>query len=158
GDWEIWKGILPPNEGLPGDPRKGEPGWSVVDYMTQSIALLRALFQAIQDPADATKDRQADTTSTASDGRSPNVVIEGIARLMRYGELAALAGLIEAIALLEVVFGSLSQYPENLILRFLDAITNNARSVLEGRLAHDAGTRRVWQVIDLTLATLRGEI
>ena len=85
-------------------------------------------------------------------------MLDAIGRLLRYGELASLAGLIQAIGLLELAIGSLSLYPENVILRFLDAIARNARNLIEARLARDTTLRRVWEVIDLTLATLRGEI
>src|SRR5262249_29921376 len=67
-------------------------------------------------------------------------------------------GLIEAIRLLEMMLGSASSYGDNVVLRFLDAVAGNARTVLESRLEGDPALRRVWQVIDLTLATLRGEV
>jgi uncharacterized protein with NAD-binding domain and iron-sulfur cluster len=41
---------------------------------------------------------------------------------------------------------------------FLDAAVANARRLLESRLESDAELRRVWQVIDLALATVRGQI
>jgi uncharacterized protein with NAD-binding domain and iron-sulfur cluster len=85
-------------------------------------------------------------------------VLEAIARLARYGELASVAAMIHAVGLLEVVIGSLSLYPENAILRFLDALGRNAQTLLEARLQHEPGVRRVWFVLDLTLATLRGGI
>src|SRR6185369_2795337 len=44
------------------------------------------------------------------------------------------------------------------VVRFLDAAVANARRLLESRLESDPELRRVWQVIDLALATLRGQM
>ena len=157
GQWRVWKGILPPNDGLPGDPPDHRQRWSVTDYMLRAANLVRTLLLTIQESATAAGAAPPEPAERRA-GQSPNLVIDGIARLLQYGELATLAGLIQATALLEVVLGSLSLYPENIILRLLDAISSNARTALEARLEHDVALRRVWQVIDLTLATLRGGI
>ena len=154
GQWNVWKGILPPNEGLPGDPSEHHRRWSVTDYMLRAANLVRTLLLTIQESASAADGARG---APPADG-APNLIIDGIARMLQYGELATLAGLIQGVALLEVVLGSLSLYPENIILRLLDAIASNARSALEARLEHDMPVRRAWQVIDLTLATLRGGI
>ena len=161
GQWSVWKGSLPPTEGLPGDPPKNGRRWTIADYMARSVALVRTLFETIQgadrgETEGAAREGTMDRSDQA--GASPNVVLAGISRLLRYGELATLAAVVEAVALLEVVMGSLSQYSENVALRLLDAIAHGARDVLEARLEHDTPLRRVWQVIDLTLATLRGGI
>jgi len=161
GEWLLWKATLPSTAGLPGDPFEDGKRWSVADYMKRSLELLRALFQTIQS-GDATGARGAAAAvgpeRNAEAGRSPSGVLDAIGRLLRYGELASLAGLIQAVGLLELAIGSLSLYPENAILSFLDAIAHNARNLIEARLARDTTLRRVWEVIDLTLATLRGEI
>jgi uncharacterized protein with NAD-binding domain and iron-sulfur cluster len=148
--WTIWKSVLPPTEGLPGDsPRDGER-WTVREYLVRTVNLLRQLFQAVAGPA-ATAVRQGGDAA-------PDTVLGGIARLLEYGEIASLAGLVQATALLEIVMGSLARYPENLVLRFLDAIATNARAILEARLESEPALRRIWDVIDVTLATVRGEI
>src|SRR5438067_7063557 len=77
-------------------------------------------------------------------------------RFLRYGEVATLAALAEAIALLETMLGSLSSYPENLVLRVLDAFAANARQQIDARAADDVELRRLLTIVDLTLATLRG--
>jgi uncharacterized protein with NAD-binding domain and iron-sulfur cluster len=156
GRWEIWKGILPPNEGLPGDGAAPRP-WTIADYLGRSIALLRTLFETIQlnQPGEdaAQPARPAWPPGAPS---SPAAVLDGMSRLAQLGELATLTGLIQAIGLFELAAGSLSQYPENVVLRLLDAIASNARSLLEARLQQDLLVRRIWQIVDLTLATVRG--
>ena len=69
----------------------------------------------------------------ARDERPQAAVLAAVTRLLGYGELATLAGLIQGVALLEIISGSLTLYPENVILRFLDAIASNARQILEAR-------------------------
>jgi uncharacterized protein with NAD-binding domain and iron-sulfur cluster len=159
GEWLLWKATLPSTAGLPGDPVDGKR-WSVAEYMRRSLALLRALFQTLQsgDTSGKAGGAAAGPEPSTETGRSPSAVLDAISRLLRYGELASLAGLIQAVGLLELSIGSLASYPENVILRFLDAIAHNARGLLEARLERDPALRRVWEVIDLTLATLRGEI
>jgi len=155
GQWSVFKGALPPTEGLPGDPPASTQRWSVTDYVSRSMALLRTLIETIQQRDGS---RPEPVRQSAGDGQPTSAVLEGISRLFQYGELATLAGLVQAIGLLEIAFGSFSQYPENIILRLLDAVASSARTVLESRLEHDIGLRRVWQIIDVTLATLRGEV
>lgn len=107
---------------------------------------------------------------------TPESVAETLSALIQYGELATLAGLTHGIGLLEVLIGSLTRATlpsagtdttsadvngaaqRNLLLRFLDTVAINARRLLEARLEADLELRRIWQVIDLTLATLRGQI
>jgi uncharacterized protein with NAD-binding domain and iron-sulfur cluster len=161
GEWSLWKATLPPTEALPGDPFEDAKRWSVADYMKRSVELLRALFQTIQShDANAAPGATsaADPEPSPEVERSPSGLLDAIGRLLRYGELASLAGLTQAVELLEVATGSLALYPENVILRFLDAISHGARAVLEARLEREPAVRRVWEIIDLTLATLRGEI
>ncbi len=157
GGWSIWKGILPPTEGMPGDAPPGAQRWSVADYMGRCVALLRTLFEAIQQRDEAGLNTTVSDSAPAN-AAAPNAILEAIARLLQYGELATLAGLIQGINFLEMAVGSLSQYPENLVTRLIDAIASNARTLLENRLDRDLGLRRLWNIIDLTLATIRGGI
>ena len=157
GRWVPWKVAFPPSEGVPGDPPADAPHWSVRDYMLRAVSLVRMLLDAIraQDGAEPEADHLGDARDAAT---PPSAVLEAIGRLAGYGELATLAGMIHAIGLLEIVIGSLGSYPENAVLRFLDALGRNAQALIETRLQNEAGLRRVWYVIDLTLATLRGGV
>jgi uncharacterized protein with NAD-binding domain and iron-sulfur cluster len=154
GSWWTWKGVLPTTDGLPGDEREIGTRWSVSDYMTRSVELLLNLLRtiAMQDEA------QSPPPGGAGGHGTPAALGVGIAQLLRYGAMATLAGLIQGVELLKLAVASLDRDSEALFLRFLDAIRANAGSVLEERLANDPPIRSVWQVIDLTLATLRGEV
>ena len=155
GRWEIWKGILPATDGLPGDPHSSVRSWSITEYLGQSIAMLRTLFETIQ--LNLSNDESPAARPFRIQPDAPqSMIVEGMTRLLQIGELATLTGLVQAMSLLELAVGSLGQYPQNLVVRLLDAVGANARSILEERLQQDLLVRRVWQIIDLTLATLRG--
>lgn len=155
--WRIWKGVLPATEGVPGDPFGHGQRWSVADYIMRSVELLIRLLRTIsmQDPGSGAAEQRPDHDPTPP---SSTGVLDGISQLLRYGGTATLAGLIQAVELLKLVVGSPSLYPENIVLRFLDTIATHASTLLEDRLKQDVPVRWVWQVIDLTLATLRGEV
>jgi uncharacterized protein with NAD-binding domain and iron-sulfur cluster len=159
GEWAPWQATLPPAAGLPGDPANAGQRWSVADYMSRAVELIRALLQNVL--AAEGRGRAAGAAGAMHEdepGRQPAGGFEDIGRLMRYGEIASLTGLLQAISLLQSAVGSIALYPENVVVRFLDAIASGARSLLETRLEQDAGVRRAWQVVDLTLATMRGVI
>ncbi|MFN8640252.1 MAG: NAD(P)-binding protein [Candidatus Binatia bacterium] len=155
GAWWTWKGVLPITDGLPGDPQEDGRRWSVADYMKRSVELLLNLLRtiALQDARPA-----AAPAGPTADRRTARDLTGGIAELLRYGAMATLAGLIQGVELLKLAVASLAAVSQNDLLRFLDAIRANASRLLEERLAQDPPVRAVWQVIDLTLATLRGEV
>jgi uncharacterized protein with NAD-binding domain and iron-sulfur cluster len=153
GTWTAWQASLPAAPGEPGDPANEPQRWSVADYMMRAADLLRALLQTLQDPAQPGEGARA-----KADADRQGDVLDGISWLLRYGELASLTGLLQGITLLQAAMTALPLYPENVILRFLDAIAAGARTMLDARLEHDPTVRRAWQVIDLTLATMRGVI
>src|SRR5438552_9169334 len=147
GRWLAWGAEIPGTAGLPGDPHPAGLRWTMTDYVGRIAALLRTLVGSLAP--------QLGAATTAADA-APASVVERVTRLLRYGELATLAALIEAVALLETMLGALSRYPENLVLRLLDAFATNARRQIDARAAADLELRRLWTIIDLTLATLRG--
>jgi uncharacterized protein with NAD-binding domain and iron-sulfur cluster len=161
GEWDVWQGVLPPTEGFPGDPLPPGHRWSIADYMLRSVSLVRNLLDTVSrsQSGGATGSPGVGASGAAQAGQtawSPEAVVEQISRLFQYTELASLAGLIQGVATLEMMVGSLSRYADNVVVRFLDALTANARAVFESRLEREPQLRRMWHVIDLTLATLRG--
>jgi uncharacterized protein with NAD-binding domain and iron-sulfur cluster len=81
-----------------------------------------------------------------------------ISRMMRYGELATLTATLEAIALLERTLASVALPPDNLPARFVEAIGSAMRAQLASLIERDPETRRLWTIVDLTLATVRGAL
>lgn len=156
GSWRTWKAILPPNEGHPGDRFENGRRWSVVDYMKRSIDLVVHLIRTI--PMQGRGGENLRTPAATAASVSGGAVASNMSTLLQFGEMATLAGLVQALELSKLVVGSVGSYPQNLVLRFLDGIAANASALLEERLKGDVPLRWVWQVIDLTLATLRGSV
>lgn len=158
GHWLPFLSTLPPTEGLPGDGAARGQRFTVRDYMLRTAALLRTLFETIW--RDGASSRALPPGALGDRAQPPpaSLVAETVSSLLSYGELAGLAGLVQAVALLEPMLAALGSYPQALVLRLFDAVGASARQQLEARLSRDPGLRRVWQVIDLTLATLRGEV
>lgn len=152
GEWSVWQAALPPADGLPGDPSQARQRWTLADYMQRSVQLLRTLFEA------TLGDGGASASAGRGAGEPPPSPLDDLARLVRYGELAGLAGLLQAVATLEIAVGSLGGSPQNALLRLLEAVTRGARALFDERLRGDDGARRVWHIVDLTLATLRGVV
>lgn len=154
GAWSAFMAEFPGGDGLPGDPLSAGNPYTVVGYLRRTATLLRTLLEAC-----ARRDADAARAAPRADG-TPTVaaVIEGISRLLKYGALATMAGLIEAAALLEAVVRGLARYPEGMTLKLLDAVASNARRQLEGLADRDDEVRRLWEIIDIVLATMRGII
>ena len=151
GEWQFWKAHFPSAEGLPGDPLPGRMP-TVADYMLRAVALLRTLLETLQ----VGEARGAGSGPEPDPLQAPPDLAQLLARFSRYGELATLATLLEALGLLGVVLRSFSRYADNLVLRFLDLIAQGARRQLEELVHRDDEMRRLWTIADLTLATMRG--
>jgi uncharacterized protein with NAD-binding domain and iron-sulfur cluster len=155
-DWLYWNAMLPPDEGLPGDPYPPGQRFSLAHYMARSLALVRSLLQTLSTRGGLTAGSDAPEPSQWPFDGGPEGVAELISRWTRYGEVVTLTALVQGVGLLESILGSLALYPQNVIVRFLEAIVVNARDQLEGLIEHDAEARRLWTIVDLTIATMRG--
>lgn len=150
GTWQAWTRVFPPTAGLPGDPLTEPMRWTVAEYMQRAAALLRALIENV-----GRAEESAAVAASAADRDDP---LGALGRFARAGQVATLTGLIQAASLLELVLGTTRDQPPNLVMRVLDTIGASARRLLEARLADDPEMRRIWEVIDLTLATIRGNL
>jgi uncharacterized protein with NAD-binding domain and iron-sulfur cluster len=160
GRWMPWMVSLPPFDGLPGDPENALPRWTVADYMARSVTLLRTLLEAIRVRAEATSpsDPSAhgfERTGPAGVG-TPDAYLEAMSRFLRVGQLASLTAIVEALNVMELVIGSAPRYPESLFLRFHDAVATAVKSQLEALITTDDELRRMWEIMDLVLASIRG--
>lgn len=169
-DWQTWLAKFPPRPGLPGDPLWQQSPFTVRGYMMQAVLLLRALLESAHGKAsEASEHRPAHDESVPPWARSPSrqsgfrlpspeEVVASVENLLRYGQLATVAALVEAAGLLRSAFDMLSPVSSNLVLRLLDSIAGGARRQLEVLLCGDPALRRVWEVVDLILASLRGAV
>ncbi|HVM97215.1 MAG TPA: NAD(P)-binding protein, partial [Candidatus Acidoferrales bacterium] len=67
GEWQIWKGMMPPSEGLPGDRLPPGYRWTIADYMLRSVGLVRNLFETIRED-DSPAEQQPPQSATGNLG------------------------------------------------------------------------------------------
>lgn len=139
GCWESWHAHFPPGRGLPGDPIDTDSPFTIRGYLSQSAMLIGELLRSAQ---------RLETERGSAES------------ILRYGQLAVAAALFETGDALrqavEVWLPRMSRDAIEPLLRPIDAIAAAARRQLEQMVEADGELRRVWQVIDLILAILRG--
>ena len=160
GSWFNWMAYLPPGDGLPGDPLTVHNPFSLTSYMVRAASLVRSLLVSVQ-KRDAPRGSQSDAGENSigdSESLFPSMeaISENVKRLLKYGLLTTVAGLIEAAGLLEFAFRKLSGNPDSLILRLLEGVAASARNQLERSVEVDDEMRRLWEVIDLVVSGLLG--
>jgi uncharacterized protein with NAD-binding domain and iron-sulfur cluster len=153
GEWSPWTARMPPFEGLPGDPGNEVPRWTIADYLARSLELVRSLVLSAQAAATGTA---AEAPAPPTGAGNPEALMESMSRLLKYGQLATLAAAVEALGLMEVALATLRRYPENLLLRFHDAVAGALRDQLAKLIGSDDKLRRVWEIVDMMLAVVRG--
>ena len=153
-DWRLWTAFFPEGHGNPGDPLRDKNPFTVASYLVRCASLLRSLLASACDQAKAPDPRDR----PASPFLSPEALLENINRLLRYGQLATMTGVLEACRLLEGVLGTVVRAPDNLILRLIDAVSAGARRLLETLCQTSDESRRIWELVDLVLTILRGAV
>jgi uncharacterized protein with NAD-binding domain and iron-sulfur cluster len=155
GAWNCWSADLPVAPGLPGDSYANPPRWTVADYMMHAAALLRTLLTTLTTGLDKHESSESGF-KTPPRPASDQTVIDAIGLMMRLGQLGTLAGLLHGVELLATMVGGDSRHSSRLLIPFIEAISSNARSQLEAVVSADEESRRLWTIMDLTLATMRG--
>ena len=145
-----WVVHFPASPGMPGEP--GARSYTVVEYLRQTAALVETLVRSALG--------QEATRDPASAARGPEAILETAERLLRLGQLATAAALHEAVDLLSSAIRILAPAAlrDGLVLRLVDAISFEARRQLENVVRGDPELRRIWLVVDLVLAVLRGSV
>ncbi|HEV2323550.1 MAG TPA: FAD-dependent oxidoreductase [Terracidiphilus sp.] len=158
--WAFWMAHFPPGQGEPGDPISGGP-FTVAGYLRQAVALVVELLRsagAMEQVARASGTVAAAAASPAA----PEALATAISALLRYGQLATTAAILEAGDLLrtaaEQFFPQFFTTVGSPVAQLLEVLSVTARRQLEILVEGDRELRRVWQVIDLVLAVLRGSI
>ena len=161
-DWNFWLAHFPPTPGHPGDPIHYPRAQTVLMYLRQSAALLVELLRSAGriesglDP-DASEPPSDSPWSAVPDAAS---LAAAATWLLRYGQLATTAALLEATTILRQAIdrcfpGTLRAGAAERIA-LIDAFATATRTHLQRLVDGDRELRRVWQVIDLILAILRG--
>jgi uncharacterized protein with NAD-binding domain and iron-sulfur cluster len=155
GRWLPWKVDLPAWPGLPGDP--DPPRLGIAQYLVHATRLLRTLLSTLPIEREE-RDADAGKTLSGAEPRTAEEMKASLARLSSFGMLAGLGTVVEVARWLELVLGELPSFPQSLAGTLLDFIGQSARARLEQLTEVNDETRRLWEVADLLLATMRGAI
>ena len=158
--WEFWLAHFRPGQGDPGDPRPEGPR-NVLEYLRRSALLIAELLRSAS--AMGSSPRGA-THAPGAAPESPRATAETLAaaadRLLRYGQLATTAAILEASDILrraiDLFFPPMFRDGAAVPIALIDGLAAAAHCELERLVAQDGELRRVWEVLDLILATLRG--
>lgn len=150
GRWLPWIVSFPPTPGLPGDPR--ERLLTIPEYLSRLASLGGALLRTLA------AERADVPRANERTGATPESVVAAAARLLKYGAAVGLGALVEAMDLLESALERLPLLPQSPLAALVDAVGSAARHALEALMAADDEVRRLWEILDLVLATVRGAI
>jgi uncharacterized protein with NAD-binding domain and iron-sulfur cluster len=178
GAWDPWIAHFPAGRGLPGDPLVSG-ALDVRGYLERAVALLVELVRSASvnlAQGTGSPEPHGPDTPDLSDGTggpwdrsprgpslpTPEDVVGAIDRVLRFGQLATAAAIVEAAELLGATLGPLFGGPSGgrpgPALGLLEAISAAARRQLELLVGGDGELGRVWEVVDVILAILRGAI
>ncbi|MEZ5931660.1 MAG: NAD(P)-binding protein [Alphaproteobacteria bacterium] len=165
--WQNWIAHFPPIAGKPGDPFEGGNPFTLRGYLLRCVILLRTFLASVQDrypdlaaadgsdvaKEDGALDALVDLVRTLACGGN---VVDAIGRLLTYGQFATLAGLMKATEALKAIVETVSPLPDQLLSPLLARIAEGARQQLGSMTERSAELRRIWEIVDVILAILRG--
>jgi uncharacterized protein with NAD-binding domain and iron-sulfur cluster len=158
--WSFWMAHFPAGGGEPGEPSVGSP-FTVTAYLRQSVTLITELLRSAGTGETAPHSPDSAAEEPAKK-RDPESIAAAIDALLGYGQLAGTAAILEAARLLrqavDMVFPRMLSGIASPIEQLLEGLTLAARHQLASLVGNDSSLRRVWQVIDLILAVVRGSI
>jgi uncharacterized protein with NAD-binding domain and iron-sulfur cluster len=149
GGFQRWDAHMPSRPGLPGDPLPAGEVFSLPYYMAKAFDLFRALL------LDTTVDGRGLGSQPAED---PGDLSGALANLARLGSFTGLAALAEGLGVLATALRTASGALEARILESAEALCEQMRQWVEDRWLADDPNRFLWEVADLTLATMVGLI
>lgn len=149
GGFTNWRAHLPPRPGLPGDPLPHGSGFSLMHYMASAFDLFRALL------LDTTVNGHGVATASKSES-GQDVLLERLSSMLKLGAFATTAGLAQMLGTLASL--SRTTTPENAEALFggIEKACAAMRQWLEDQWLADSENRYLWEIADLTLATIVG--
>ncbi|MDM0077129.1 NAD(P)-binding protein [Variovorax sp. J2P1-59] len=167
GQWEAWSGMLPPMKGLPGtelDDRTNP--FTLAGYLARCIGLSKALIHSVVAPPSGVSPKGSRSTLDESieldfgfDAvRSPGVVIDRMARLLRVGALTTAAGVLQGATILENWLRERDPAPQftSTVMSFMEALAAQTRRQLTDLVGIDEQLRRKTEIIDLIMTIVVG--
>ncbi len=148
GGFERWDAHMPPRPGLPGDPLPAGEVFTVPYYMARAFDLFRALIL----------DTQVNDRGLMDEFAEPDDLAGRIGRIARLATFATATALSEALSLLSVTLRTISGAAPSGLVDAAEAVCERLRDWLEQRFLANDEHRFLWEVADLTLATMVGLI
>jgi uncharacterized protein with NAD-binding domain and iron-sulfur cluster len=160
--WSFWMAHFPPAAGMPGDPESGGP-FTLKEYLDHSVKLIGELLRSAGAMGPASKAGESQTGAQCGSAvREPERLATAINSFVRYGQLAAATAVVEGAELLsqamDLLVPQMISFIAQPIELLIDAIAVSVRRELFFMVEEDAELRRVWEVIDLILAVVRGSV
>lgn len=149
GGYQRWKVRMPSRPGYPGDPRSPDEPYTLQFYMARAFELLRALV------LDTTVDGHGLATDFEAKQGEGDLAARILA-MVRLGTFAGAATLAELLGMLAALVRSITPGNANGLLGAFDAVASQVRQWLEDRWIADDRNRYIWEIADLTLATMTG--
>ncbi len=145
-NWSHWVARFPPLPGLPGDPLENHNPYTVTAYTQRCIWLVRVLLESLDESEVCSK----------HDATPVSDIVDLVSRFSKIGQLATLTAISEACRLLETAFASVSVIPAESLQQLLQSFQQNIRTYIGNLTEKDPATRRLWEIIDIVLAAVRG--
>src|SRR5579859_423529 len=143
GGWQRWDAHMPARAGFPGDPLAPGEVFSLTYYMARALDLFRTLVL----------DTQVDGVGAVPPGPAGT-----IAHLANLGAFAAAAALAEGLGVLATTLRAATAATSRGWIASAEALCGRLRAWLEDRFVADREHRFLWEVADLTLASIVGLI
>ena len=150
GGFTSWSVHMPARAGLPGDPLPPDTGFSLPHYMARAFELLQALVL----------DTKVDGKTPVTDFEHPGSgdISHRLAHLARLGRFAGAAALAEGLGVLAALLRSVTPASSDGLLKASEGILSQLRQWVEDQWIADDQHRFMWEVADLTVATITGMI
>tara|TARA_R110001606_G_scaffold258990_3_gene406746 strand:+ start:1078 stop:3180 length:2103 start_codon:yes stop_codon:yes gene_type:complete len=149
GGFQRWAAHMPPRAGYPGDPLPAGEIFSLPYYMAKAFDLFRALI------LDTTVDGHGVTVDPNRQGE-PGYLLQRLTDFIKLGSFATTAALAEALGMVASLVRSVTPDSSDGLLAVVSGVCTSMRQWLEDRWLADSQNRYLWEVADLTLATIVG--
>jgi uncharacterized protein with NAD-binding domain and iron-sulfur cluster len=150
GAWTRWHVMFPPRPGLPGDPDVEHEPRTAGFYLASCVSLLATLLRSL-------RARPEDDPATSAPAGGAEALLARLRRFVAYGRLATAGVLLEALGALAAALRSVDPFPSEVLLALHESIAKGLWAEIE-TLTRDDELRRLWEIVDLVLAVVRGGI
>lgn len=170
-EWEIWSGHLPPTAGRPGDPFDNATNpFTLPSYLARCLRLIKTLMLSMIGPTGAERpgeprsegrsasDEAIDLDFSLKTTRSPRVLVDHMAKMLRVGVLTTAAGVLQGVTIFETWLRSFRVAPTdgNTVLEFVEAVAAQTRKLLRDVVAVDERLRWKTEIIDIVMTIAVG--